>query len=123
MALTPKSIIEYWYSERIKTQWFASTPELDSEIRAKYELLWQQAAEGALDVWLESSSGCLALIIVLDQFPLNMFRGQAKSFSTEQQSIEVAKTAIRQKLDLQLDKDKLSFLYMPLMHSEQLEDQ
>jgi uncharacterized protein (DUF924 family) len=123
MALTPKSIIEYWYSERIKTQWFASTPELDSEIRAKYELLWQQAAEGALDVWLESASGCLALIIVLDQFPLNMFRGQAKSFSTEQQSIEVAKTAIRQKLDLQLDKDKLSFLYMPLMHSEQLEDQ
>lgn len=69
-------IIKFWYSPRLKKQWFKSTPELDNEIYDKYNLLWQKAASGELDLWINSAIGCLSLTIILDQFPLNMFRGQ-----------------------------------------------
>ncbi|MCP3852072.1 MAG: DUF924 domain-containing protein [Gammaproteobacteria bacterium] len=121
--MTPKSIIDYWYSGRIKKHWFNSTPELDAEIRARFELLWEQASRGELNHWAETAQGALALVIVLDQLPLNMFRHEAKSFQTEQLSIQIARTAIANKLDQELPQDQLSFLYMPLMHSENRADQ
>jgi len=121
--IEPVDIISFWYLQRIKEQWFKSTPELDNEIKDKYYLLWKKAASGGLDSWLNSATGCLSLVIILDQFPLNMFRGQAKSFSTEEQAINVCKIAISQGLDKQLTKEQKAFLYMPLMHSENLSDQ
>lgn len=119
----PTDIINYWYSERIRKQWFRSTPELDEEIQLSYQTLWQSAAEGKLKTWQDSAIGCLALVIVLDQFPLNMFRGQAKSFATESDAIAISHHAVAQGFDLQLPKQQLAFLYMPLMHSENLADQ
>lgn len=119
----PTDIINFWYLQRIQEQWFKSTPELDNEIRDTYYLLWKKAASGELDNWTSSAIGCLSLTIILDQFPLNMFRGQAKSFSSEEKSIQVAKIAISQELDKQLTKEQKIFLYMPLMHSENLIDQ
>lgn len=116
-------IIDYWYSDRIKKHWFSSTPELDNEIKNRYEKLWESASAGELDEWIGTPEGCLALIIILDQFPLNMFRGQAKSFQTENKAIEVAKAAINNDFAKELSTDKLSFLFMPLMHSENIEDQ
>jgi uncharacterized protein (DUF924 family) len=122
-VITSKEIIDYWYSDRIKKQWFNSTPELDQEIVDKYEQTWEQAASGNLDKWSATPTGCLALVIILDQFPLNMFRDQAKSFSTEQKSIEITLTAIRSNFHKDIDVDKLSFLFMALMHSENIEHQ
>ena len=116
-------IINFWYSDKIKQQWFASTSELDEEIRKKYENLWLIAMNGELDEWQSSPEGCLALIILLDQFPLNMFRGEAKSFISESKSIAVALTAINCGFDKKINRDKLSFLFMPFMHSEKSEDQ
>ena len=121
--MTPQDIIDYWYSDRIRKHWFASTPELDNEIQARFESVWERAAAGELDDWCDDALGCLALVIILDQFPLNMFRGQAKSFQTERKAIEVAKLAVVNKFDHLIDKDKLAFLFMPLMHSENLTDQ
>ena len=123
MDATPEEIIDFWYSDRIKSQWFASTPELDKEILEKYERIWEKASSGELDEWNNSPDGCLALAIILDQFPLNMFRGQAKSFKTERKAIEVAWKAIKNELDRNIEKEKLAFLYMPFMHSEDLTDQ
>jgi len=123
MDATPEEIIDFWYSDRIKSQWFASTPELDKEILEKYERIWEKASSGELDEWNNSPDGCLALVIILDQFPLNMFRGQAKSFKTERKAIEVAWKAIKNELDRNIEKEKLAFLYMPFMHSEDLTDQ
>ena len=123
MECTPETIIDYWYSPQIKKHWFASTPELDSEITEQFETVWEQAAEGALNHWADTSKGSLALIIILDQLPLNMFRNQAKSFQSEQMAVEIARQAVEKKQDAQLPKDKLPFLYMPLMHSENLDDQ
>jgi uncharacterized protein (DUF924 family) len=78
---------------------------------------------GDLDSWQNTPEGALALVIVLDQFPLNMFRGKPESFSTESQSREVARKAIAKGWDEKLEISSLAFLYMPFMHSENLEDQ
>ncbi len=123
MALTPVIILDYWYSERIKKHWFRSTPELDSEMRDKFEVLWEIAAKGGLNHWAETADGALALVIVLDQLPLNMFRNQVKSFQTEQASVSITRAAIAKQLDKLIVKERLPFLFMPLMHSENFADQ
>lgn len=123
MSSEINDLIDYWYSEDIAKYWFNSTEIIDSQIRQRYESLWQAAKDGELDHWMESAQGCLALIIILDQLPLNMFRGMAKSFSTELQAIKVAHHAIEKGFDKIISKQQLAFLYMPLMHSEKLDDQ
>lgn len=121
--ITPQHIPDFWYSKEMQGRWFSSTPALDDEIRDKFEALWRKAAAGELDEWKETPEGCLALVIVLDQLPLNMFRGKAESFKTEQQAVEIAKYAIGKGHDQRLPAERLAFLYMPLMHSENLADQ
>ena len=120
---SPQDILDFWYAAEMRSKWFASTPQVDAMIRERYEQVWETAQRGALDHWRDSPAGCLALTIVLDQFPLNMFRGTAKSFSTEQQAVAVTKHAIAQGFDRPIDKTQLAFLYLPLMHSEDLADQ
>ncbi|MEL6721779.1 MAG: DUF924 family protein [Pseudomonadota bacterium] len=116
-------MIEYWYSEKMRKHWFSSTPELDNDIRTRYESLWERAASGELDEWKYTPEGCLALVIVLDQLPLNMFRGEAKSFQTEGKAIDITLFALEKGFDEKISHDKLSFLLMPLMHSENLTHQ
>jgi len=116
-------ILEYWYSDKVSKQWFSSTPELDQEIKEKYESLWESGLNGELDGWKSTAEGCLALIILLDQFPLNMYRGQANSFESEKKAIEIALYAIDKGFDKKIAIDKLSFMYVPFMHSEKLEHQ
>ncbi len=89
--------------------WFQSTPAIDQTIRDRFESLWESAAGGELTSWQDSPEGCLALCIVLDQFPLNMFRGESKSFSTEQQAVMVTKEAVAKGLDQQLTPAKRAF--------------
>lgn len=119
----PAEILEFWYKPPMSEHWFSATPEIDATIRSRYSVLWLQAAQGDLEHWKETAEGCLALCIALDQFPLNMFRGDAKSFSTEQQAVAVARYAVANGLDQQLPVERRAFLYMPLMHSENLADQ
>ncbi len=123
MNTDPQEILDFWFSDRIKQQWFAATTKLDKEILDKYESLWKQAACGNLNQWADKPNGALALIIILDQFPLNMFRGKAKSFSTEAQAIKITNHALAQGFDHKIAKDKLAFLLIPLMHSENLKHQ
>ncbi|OOZ37696.1 DUF924 family protein [Solemya elarraichensis gill symbiont] len=121
--MTPSDIIDYWYSDRLKKAWFASTPELDLEIKTRYEEVWHLAKNDALNGWRDSAEGCLALAIVLDQFPLNMFRGDPRSFETESKAIEISKFAVNKGFDKELKQETLPFLIMHLMHSENIEDQ
>jgi len=118
MDIQADDIIDYWYADRIRPCWFKSTPELDAEIRDRYRDVWEQARHGVFDHWQQTASGCLALVIVLDQFPLNMFRGQALAFASEAKAVEVCLAAIDRGFDQQIARDRLAFLYMPLMHSE-----
>ena len=115
-----QEIIEFWFSPEAKERWFDSTAEFDRLLCERYQSIWEQAGQGELDDWMTTAEGCLALVIVLDQFPLNMFRGEARSFSTEARSIEIARHAIEQDFDGELPDEQKSFLYMPFMHSESL---
>ena len=121
--ITPDEIIDFWYGDEVSRQWFKATPELDEYIRSNYESVWHRAGNGELDSWMTTATGCLALCIILDQFPLNMYRAKPESFSTESKAIAVSKQAIERSFDLQLPTEQLVFLYMPLMHSESIDDQ
>ena len=83
-----QQILDFWFSPDIAKHWFASTPALDAEIKTRFEGIWQRATAGELDAWAQTSAGALALIIVLDQLPLNMYRGLPAAFSSEQQAVD-----------------------------------
>ena len=118
-----QEIITFWFSEQVRPMWFRSTTEFDDEVRERFLETWQAATAGELDHWRQSAEGMLALIIVLDQFPLHMFRGKAESFSTGEKALKVADDAIARGFDRKLEPNYLPFLYMPFMHSENIEDQ
>ena len=121
--ISPKDILDFWYAEEMRSKWFASTPQLDALIKERFEPVWEAAMRGELDDWLSHPDGCLALAIILDQLPLNMFRGTAQSFASEAKSRDAARHAIEQGYDKEIDPSRLAFLYMPFMHSESLADQ
>ncbi|MES9978271.1 MAG: DUF924 family protein [Candidatus Thiodiazotropha sp. 6PLUC5] len=120
---TPEEIIDFWFSDDVKPRHFSSTPDFDLLLEERYLGHWEKAKAHQLDEWLANAQGCLALVLILDQFPLNIFRGQPVSFSTEQKSREVAKHAIDSGFDSSLTLHQRAFLYLPFMHSESLKDQ
>ncbi len=123
MIATSAEILSFWFAERVRPLWFRSTPEFDAEIRQRFEQTWQAARHGQLSAWEADAAGALALVIVLDQFPLNMYRNKAAGFSTEAAAREVARRAIDRGWDKGLDGFARAFLYLPFMHSENLVDQ
>jgi len=118
-----KALVKYWFSDRVRPAWFNSTPEMDLDIKKTYESLWVKAKRGELVSWLEEAESALALIVLLDQLPLNMYRGLPESFAGEQLAVSAAKTALNKGYGSTLTIDQCLFLYMPLMHSEKLDDQ
>lgn len=116
-------VLNFWFTKPISKHWFNSTPQIDQHITDEYASVWAQVQSGEFEHWKNSANGCLALCIILDQMPLNMFRGKAKSFSTEQQAVEVTKYAIEKGYDHEIQNDRVAFLYMPLMHSENMDNQ
>ena len=118
-----QALIDFWFSDEVSQNWFKSTKAFDQRLLDSYAGTWQQAKQGKLDDWQQSATGSLALVIVIAPFPLNMFRGMAKSFATEAQSRVVTRSAITKAYDQELPASQKSFLYMPFMHSEDLADQ
>ena len=116
-------LIDFWFSDEVSKCWFNSTAKFDQQLFERYNDTWQLAQQDKYDHWCETALGSLALVILLDQFPLNMFRGQAKCFFTEAKSREVSRAAIDRGFDRDLSARQRSFLYMPFMHSEDLDDQ
>ena len=122
-SITPSDVLDYWFSEKSKQFWFASNPQVDNEIKVRFESVWEKAAEGEYSQWRETADGSVALIVILDQLPLNMFRSDPKGFQTESMAVEVALNAINNGFDEELNDEKLLFLFMPLMHSENIDHQ
>jgi len=121
--MNPDQVLEFWFGEAARKRWFRSTPVFDSKIREQFENTWQAARDGRLADWEKTAAGALALVIVLDQFPLNMYRNQALGFATEAVSREVAARAIDHDFDSLMTAEQKAFLYLPFMHSEDLRDQ
>ena len=103
--------------------WFQKNAEFDEQIRTRFLKDYELAASGKLDSWKESPGSCLALILLLDQFPRNLFRGQARAFATDSQALEVSKSAVDRGFDRQMLPVQRWFIYLPFEHSENLADQ
>ncbi len=121
--MTPQILLDFWFAPEHEKFWFNSTPQFDQQIREQFENIWLAAKEGQLVDWERSAEGALALVILLDQLPLNMYRGLLQSFSTEAQAREVSGRAIELGFDQSLADSGKAFLYMPFMHSEDRVDQ
>jgi uncharacterized protein (DUF924 family) len=119
---TPADILAFW-REAGRDRWYRKDDAFDDEVRRRYLELWRAAAAGELSSWEASDDGALALVIVLDQFPRNMFRGEAQAFSSDATAREVAHRAIVRGADARIEPVLQEFIYMPFMHSEHLVDQ
>jgi uncharacterized protein (DUF924 family) len=120
--IRPEEILAFW-REAGRERWYTRDAAFDAVVRSRFFGLWQMAAAGELSSWEASDEGALALVIVLDQFPRNMFRDDIRTYSCDALAREVASRAIDRGADLRVDAALLEFLYMPFMHSEQLTDQ
>jgi uncharacterized protein (DUF924 family) len=118
----PGEILSFW-REAGRERWYERDAAFDARVRSRFLALWQKAAAGELSSWETSDEGALALVIVLDQFPRNMFRDNIRAYSSDALAREVASRAIDRGADPRVEAGLLEFLYMPFMHSEQLADQ
>jgi uncharacterized protein (DUF924 family) len=121
-ACTIGDVLAFW-REAGSERWYTPDPGFDTSVRERFLTLWQDAAAGRLSSWEASDDGALALIIVLDQFPRNMFRGDAKAFASDALARDVAARALERGVDRRVEPSLLQFLYLPFMHSEELADQ
>jgi uncharacterized protein (DUF924 family) len=121
-TIAPADILAFW-REAGSDRWYRKDGAFDDEVRRRYFGLWQDACAGKLSSWEASDDGALALTIVLDQFPRNMFRGDPQTYASDALAREVAGRAIDRGVDGRIDPALLEFLYMPYMHSEHLPDQ
>jgi uncharacterized protein (DUF924 family) len=113
--------ISYWFDGPDPSKkWFGGGPKIDAEIKEQFGELVEKARAEELNSWTAEPKGTLALILLLDQFPRNIFRGSPLSFSSDAQALKVATVAIARGFDRQLPYPQQSFLYMPLMHDESL---
>ncbi len=122
MCTMYQQIIDYWFSERVQKKCWGKDPAFDHEIRRLFFDLYQQAVAGALSDWRNSPLGRLAEVIVLDQFPRNMFRAQPEAFAHDALARECTRAAVAAGADASLNVSQRAFLYMPLMHSEEPAD-
>lgn len=113
-------IIDFWFIEIDKVKWFKKDESFDELIRSRFSSIHAQASKCELFSWRSTALGCLAEIIVLDQFSRNMFRGKAESFAYDSLALSLAQSAISKGFDSELTQQQRSFLYMPFMHSESL---
>jgi uncharacterized protein (DUF924 family) len=118
----PEEILAFW-REAGPARWYKRDAAFDAVIRSRFLDLWQKAAAGGLSSWETSDDGVLALVIVLDQFPRNMFRDDIRTYSSDALAREVAGRAIARGADKRVDESLLEFLYLPFMHSEHPADQ
>lgn len=120
---TVEEVIAFWLDEVGPDGWYAVDDALDAKIRTRYLALWEKARDGRLGNWASCPKGALAFLIVTDQFPRNMFRGDGRAFQTDALARTVAARACHLRFDGQIDEPARQFFYMPLMHSESQMDQ
>lgn len=123
MRDSKQSVLDFWFNETEPRQWFEKNDTFDQIIRDRFGGVYDMAAKGLCASWQDSADGALALCIILDQFPRNMFRDDPQAFATDGQAVLISKQAIKKGLDQVLTPTKRRFIYLPFEHSENLQDQ
>ncbi|MDO8533657.1 MAG: DUF924 family protein [Xanthobacteraceae bacterium] len=119
---TPDAVLAFW-REAGPERWFKADAVFDAEIRKRFIATHEAAAAGQLASWEEIAAGALALVLALDQFPRNLFRGMARAFATDARARQVARHARERGLDREFQPPLRNFFYLPYMHSEEFADQ
>ncbi len=127
-----EAILRFWFGDPADPQgeygqqrqvWFKKDPAFDATIRQRFLADYEQAVSGALEDWRHAPRTCLALVLLLDQFPRNLFRGSGQSFASDRAALGTAYHALDQSYDQQVLPVERVFFYLPLEHSENLADQ
>ena len=119
-------VLDFWFGSdplkplANKDLWFTKNPAFDEQIRSLFEAQVQQAKSGAFDDWAQTPRGSLALLILLDQFPRNIYRDQSAAFESDPKARKIAETAIARGFDEELSPIERCFMYLPLEHAEDL---
>jgi uncharacterized protein (DUF924 family) len=122
LTVQPEDVLAFW-REAGPSRWFRKDEVFDTQFRERFLHSHQAAVSGDFASWAGSASGALALLILLDQFPRNSFRGSPRMFESDEMAREVAREAIARGFDMQVEPQLRNFLYLPFMHSESLPDQ
>jgi uncharacterized protein (DUF924 family) len=122
MIVSPDSVLAFWRAAG-PDKWFKKDTAFDDDIRTRFLETYEAAAAGRLADWEATADGALALTIVLDQFPRNMFRGEARAFAADPLARAVAERALARGYDTGMALRDKQFLYLPFEHSERLADQ
>ncbi|MGB7320536.1 MAG: DUF924 family protein [Albidovulum sp.] len=120
---TPDEIVKFWVHEVGVAGWYAVNAKVDQNICDRFGSDWEAARQGERGIWCTGPEGVLAFLILTDQFPRNMFRGDAQAFATDARARAAADEAIAHGWDVLIDEPERQFFYLPLMHSEDLADQ
>ena len=118
-----QEILDFWIGEVGPDGWYGADAAVDQTIRDRWSGLWARAQAGGLSEWRTTIEGCLALLILLDQFPRNMFRDDPRAFASDARALAVAKVAILHQRDQQVAVPQRQFFFTPLLHSETLANQ
>ncbi len=130
MPSEPDDILDFWFGREdepeygeFRDEWFQKDEEFDRQIRDRFLEDYEKAARSEYYRWRDEPESCLALVILLDQFPRNLFRGDPRTHATDDKALDISREAIQKGLDQELPPFQRHFLYMPFMHSERVEDQ
>lgn len=120
--ITPEGVLTFWFGDDatlFRDAWFAVDADFDAACGAFAEA-WQAARDGALHRWADSPHGMLALIVVLDQFSRNLYRGSALAYAADPQALALARDAVARGFDGKLQPMQRMFIYLPFQHAEDL---
>ena len=116
---TPQEVLAFW-QDAGPNAWFTKDLDFDALCRERFLDAYERAAAGELETWEQTAEGALALIVLLDQMPRNMFRGDPRTWATDPLALAVANRALAKGFDGQISGDMQQFFYLPFMHAEDL---
>lgn len=129
-AASPQAVLDFWFGRpdeagygKARAEWFRKDADFDDKIRALFLPTVEQALAGGLAAWADENDGAVALLILLDQFPRNLFRHDARAFAGDPLALALASTLVADGRDRQFSPLQRVFVYLPFEHSESLADQ
>ena len=130
MNLCAQAILDFWFGPatspdygKPREEWFEKDPDFDAAVRHHFESDYEKARDGAYDAWQETPAECLALVILLDQFPRNMFREDARAYATDAKALDCARHALAAGFDRMVGDTGRTFFYLPFEHAEDMASQ
>lgn len=121
--MEPGAVLDFWFREHGAESWFAKASSFDAAIRDRFGVVHALACQGGLDHWADDPYGRLALILVLDQFSRNLYRGDARAFAADPAALALARRTVDEGMDRSFGPQERMFVYLPFEHSESKADQ